>query len=305
MLSDLQETMTLTHIQVQDRAKRIAATLADSITGMIKIYPIPRGGIPAAYMVQSMLMYINRAARITEGPETANVFIDDIIDSGTTMQRYVEKYDGVPFFALVDKRTVPDSQMGWITFPWEGDTVGSFEDNVRRILQYVGEDVNRGGLLETPTRVAKAWRHWTRGYNQDPNEILKAFEDGGESYDEMVLVRHIPFYSHCEHHLAPFFGTADIAYIPNGRIVGLSKVSRLLDVFAARLQVQERLTAQVADALFDGLDAKGAAVSIRARHLCMESRGICKQGHETVTNALRGVFKQNLEVRAEFLATVK
>lgn len=181
----------------------------------------------------------------------------------------------------------------------------SMKATVRRLIQQIGEDPDRGGLLETPERVARAWTDWTRGYGQDPAEVLKVFEDGGEGYDEMVMVKDLPFYSHCEHHLAPFFGTASIAYIPNGKIVGLSKLSRLLDIFSRRLQVQERMTAQVADALMEHLDARGSAVSVRARHLCMESRGIQKQGSETITNALRGVFKEDAAARAEFLASVR
>lgn len=159
----------------------------------------------------------------------------------------------------------------------------------------------RPGLLETPMRVAKAWEFWTSGYGVDPAEVLKTFEDGAEGVDEMVLVKDIPFYSHCEHHMAPIFGTATIAYLPDGKIVGLSKLSRLLDVFARRLQVQERMTCQVADALMEHLKPKGAAVVVKARHLCMESRGVCQQGHHTVTSALRGVFKSEPEARAEFL----
>jgi GTP cyclohydrolase I len=118
--------------------------------------------------------------------------------------------------------------------------VSSIHYAFRLLLESLGEDPNRGGLLETPDRATKAWLAWTKGYHMCPKSVLKEFEDGGEKYDEMILVRDIPFYSHCEHHLAPFFGTADIAYIPNGKIVGLSKLSRLLDVFAHRLQVQEQ-----------------------------------------------------------------
>jgi GTP cyclohydrolase I len=159
----------------------------------------------------------------------------------------------------------------------------------------------RGGLVETPDRVAKAWEFWTSGYGVDPADVLKTFEDGAEGVDEMVLVKDIPFYSQCEHHLAPFFGTATIAYIPQGRVVGLSKLSRLLNIFARRLQVQERLTCQVADAMMDHLNPLGCGVVIKARHLCMESRGVCQQGHHTVTSALRGMFKDDAIVRAEFL----
>lgn len=176
------------------------------------------------------------------------------------------------------------------------------EEAVRDLLAFVGEDVCRGGLVETPTRVAKAWASWCSGYDQDPAAVLKVFEDGGEGCDEMVVQRDVPFYSHCEHHLAPFFGTATIAYVPEGgRIVGLSKLSRVLDIFARRLQVQERLTAQVADALMEHLTPRGAGVVIKARHLCMESRGVRQQGHHTVTSVLRGVFKEQPSTRAEFL----
>lgn len=173
---------------------------------------------------------------------------------------------------------------------------------IRRLLvQIIGENPERGGLVETPARVVKAWKHWTGGYDVDPASVLKVFEDGGELYDQMVTVRNIPFYSHCEHHLAPFFGTATVAYIPDGRIVGLSKISRLVDIFARRLQVQERLTAQIADAMELHLGAKGVGVCIRARHLCMESRGICQQGHHTETTALRGVIYSDAQARSEFL----
>lgn len=175
-------------------------------------------------------------------------------------------------------------------------------DIVRALLQEIGEDPDRSGLVETPARVAKAWAHWSRGYREDPAALLKVFEDGAERVDQMVLVRNIPVYSHCEHHLAPFFGVAHVAYIPDGRIVGLSKLSRLTDVFARRLQVQERLTNQIADALHEHLQPKGVGVMVRCRHLCMESRGIARQGSDTVTSALRGALLDQPAARAEFMA---
>lgn len=165
----------------------------------------------------------------------------------------------------------------------------------------VPEDL-REGLRETPHRVAKAWAEWTAGYALRAEDILKSFEDGGEKYDQMVLVRDIPLYSKCEHHLADIFGTAAVAYIPNGRIVGLSKLSRLVDMHGRRLQVQERLTDDIAGDLWRCLEPRGVGVIVRARHMCMESRGICQQGHHTVTCALRGVFKDDPTVRAEFMA---
>ena len=160
------------------------------------------------------------------------------------------------------------------------------ENDWRRFLKSLGEDPNRPGLLETPARVEKAWKHWTSGYTQNPADLLKTFEDGAEQYNEMIVVRNIPVYSHCEHHLAPFFGKATIGYMPDGKIVGLSKLTRLVECFSKRLQVQERLTIQVANAL-------------------MESRGIRTPGEETVTSAMLGELQPNLAMRTEFLALAR
>ena len=178
-------------------------------------------------------------------------------------------------------------------------------DDWRRLLQYLGEDPNRQGLLDTPQRVEKAWKHWTSGYDQDPAEILKVFEDGAEQYNELIVVRGIPVYSHCEHHLAPFFGTATVGYTPNGKIVGLSKLTRLVDCFAKRLQVQERLTIQIAEALMTHVEPLSVGVVVRCRHMCMESRGIRTPGEETVTSALLGEMRTNLGLRSEFLALAR
>jgi GTP cyclohydrolase I len=175
--------------------------------------------------------------------------------------------------------------------------------NLVKALEGVAPDKQlREGLSETPERMAKAWEFWTRGYSMKAEDILKVFEDGGETYDQMVCVKDIPIYSKCEHHLADIFGTATIAYIPNGRIVGLSKLSRLADMFARRLQVQERLTQQIADALWEHLKPVGVGVVIKARHMCMESRGVMQQGHHTVTTALHGAIKDQPSARAEFLS---
>lgn len=260
-----------------------------------KIFGVPRGGIPVALALAGTGPFI-----LVDDAEQADVIVDDLIDSGATRERYGDK----PFFALLDKRTWPHGN-AWVVFPWEGDSDGGIEDNVVRLLQYVGEDPTREGLLETPGRVAKAWQSWCSGYGQDPADVLKVFEDGAGAYDEMVVVKDIPLYSKCEHHLADIFGTATIAYIPNEehpKIVGLSKLSRLLDVYARRLQVQERLTGQVADALMEHLQPKGAGVVIKARHMCMESRGVRQQGHHTITSALRGAFKEQASTRAEFFS---
>lgn len=294
--------LKLTHNDVDGLVKKMAgAILRMPERRALKVYPIPRGGVPVVYALQH---YIN--IKIVNDPSDADIFIDDLIDSGITRDRYHKQFPNIPFYALIDKSDITLKaivRQSWIVFPWEvtdkGDESGT--DAVVRLLQVVGEDPKRGGLLETPGRVIKAWKHWTSGYDKNAKEILKQFEDGAEKYDQMVIVKDIPIYSHCEHHLAAIFGTATIAYIPNGKIVGLSKLSRLADMFARRLQVQERLTDQIADSLVEHLQPAGVGVIIKARHLCMESRGICQQGHHTITTALRGAIKEEPQTRAEFL----
>lgn len=168
------------------------------------------------------------------------------------------------------------------------------------------DGARREGLADTPKRVAIAFDQWFGGYDADIGAILSTqFQDGGEGYDEMVIVKDIPFYSKCEHHMADIFGTATVAYIPNGKVVGLSKLSRCVDAYARRLQVQERLTKQIADALVEHLQPHGVGVVIKARHMCMESRGVRQQGHHTITSALRGVLKSEADARAEFMALAR
>ena len=173
---------------------------------------------------------------------------------------------------------------------------------VRTIIRYIGEDPTREGLLDTPKRVLKAWREMTDGYSQDPAKILSTTFD--VAFDEMVILRRIPFVSFCEHHMLPFEGSADIAYLPTDRIVGLSKLARIVDVYAKRLQVQERLTQQIREAIDQQLKPLGAGVVIRASHTCMCYRGIKKRG-EMITSSLSGVLRTEPIARAEFLSLVK
>ena len=266
-----------------------------------KLYPIPRGGIAAAYAFVRRFNF-----EITDDPQDADFFFDDIIDSGATMEKWCDAYPGKPFLALIDK-TSPDCEYkgDWIVFPWEVEGESDITDNITRVLQYIGEDVEREGLHDTPKRVAKAFGDWFSGYGRDPAEVLKVFEDGAEDYDQMIVVKDIPIYSKCEHHMADIFGTVTIAYIPDGKIVGLSKLSRLADIFARRLQVQERLTNQIASSLQEHLAPKGVGVILKARHMCMESRGICQQGHHTITTSLTGVFLNEAATRAEFMALAR
>lgn len=172
--------------------------------------------------------------------------------------------------------------------------------HVESLLGLLDPQPTREGLRETPDRYIKAWAEWTSGHDVDTDGLLKTFSDGADSYDEMVFVGCIPFYSQCEHHLAPFFGVAHVGYVPCGKIVGLSKLPRLVDAFARRLSVQERITTQVADTIMKVLQPKGCGVVLQARHMCMESRGINRAGTVTTTAALRGNLKTEPDARAEF-----
>ena len=174
------------------------------------------------------------------------------------------------------------------------------EELVRRQLELIGEDPDREGLLKTPQRVAASLKWLTRGYERDARQVIgdALFE---ESHSNMIMVRDIELYSMCEHHMLPFYGKAHVAYIPNGRIVGLSKLPRVVDVFSQRLQVQERLTEQIAEAICEVLDPLGVGVVIEAYHLCMMMRGVQKQNSKTITSALRGVFRDDPKTRDEFL----
>jgi GTP cyclohydrolase I len=180
---------------------------------------------------------------------------------------------------------------------------GGFQAEIRRMLVALGEDPDRPGLYKTPARVEAAMRWLTRGYHHSVKEVVGRgiFE---EPHENMILVRDIELYSMCEHHMLPFFGRAHVAYLPHGRIVGLSKIPRIVEVFARRLQVQERLTDQIADALMEVLQPHGVGVLIEASHLCMMMRGVEKQNSRTVTSALRGAFRDDPATRAEFLQLV-
>ncbi|MCU1227074.1 MAG: cyclohydrolase FolE [Edaphobacter sp.] len=180
----------------------------------------------------------------------------------------------------------------------------STQELYRELLTRIGEDPTRDGLLRTPERMEKSMAFLTRGYAMDVTTVLHdALFD--VDYDEMVIVKDIEFFSMCEHHLLPFFGKAHIAYVPNGKVIGLSKIPRLVDVFSRRLQVQERLTRQVGDAITEAINPQGVAVILEAQHLCMMMRGVEKQHSSTVTSAMLGVFKTQLQTRNEFLSLVR
>lgn len=252
-----------------------------------KYYGVPRGGQVVAGILGNAVDNI----------EDCDVIVDDLIDSGSTLERY-SKYNK-PFAVLIDKRD--EMQNEWLVFPWEikEDGEETVEDNVTRLLQYFGEDVNREGLQDTPKRFVKFFNEFLN----PPDWNCTTFE--GEGYDEMIVQTNIPFHSLCEHHIAPFFGRGTIAYIPNKRIVGLSKLARTLETYARRLQNQERITTQVAEFLFEKLDPKGVAVQLTAKHMCMEMRGVRKHDAFTTTTKLLGYFKDNVDTRNEFLNAIR
>jgi len=192
-----------------------------------------------------------------------------------------------------------------ILSPSERPTQSEAEDAVRTLLKWMGEDVNREGLLDTPKRVAKAYKELFAGYDQDPSEVLgRTFEEVG-GYDDMVLVKDIAFHSHCEHHLVPIIGKAHVAYLPDGEVLGLSKIARTVDIFSHRLQTQENMTAQIAYSIDDALKPRGVAVMIEAEHMCMAMRGIKKQGSTTTTTCFTGAFRNDPAEQVSFLTHLR
>ncbi len=175
------------------------------------------------------------------------------------------------------------------------------EEAVRTILRYMGEDPDREGLKRTPERVASAFEYFSSGYRQDPKRAINGALFSEEEYQEMILCKDLDFYALCEHHLLPFMGKAHVAYLPNRKIVGLSKLARMVDIYARRLQVQERMTTQIAQTIMDEIDPLGVAVVLEAEHMCMRMRGIEKQNSFVTTSAMLGVFRTNIETRQEFI----
>ncbi len=178
------------------------------------------------------------------------------------------------------------------------------EQAVRVLLEWTGDNPDREGLIETPKRVVKAYEQFFEGYTQDPEEVLRKTFEEVEGYDEMVIVKDIRLESHCEHHMVPILGIAHVGYIPNNRVVGISKLARIVDIFGKRLQTQETMTSQIANTIQKVLDPKGVAVVIDANHQCMSTRGVHKTTSSTVTSAMKGIFKENAVTRHEFLSFV-
>lgn len=278
--------------------------------GMVNVYGVPRGGlVPASLMVTALRegrKGLNSQAliQLVNQPGHADLIVDDLIDSGATRERFLNEHPLAVFRAFIDKTTKPVKP--WYVFPWESsdEQEETIEDNVVRMLQFIGEDPARDGLKETPKRVAKAYAEMFRGYHEDPASVMKVFEL--DDCDEMVILRNIEFNSFCEHHMLPFIGRAHIAYLPDHKVIGISKLARLLDIFAARLQIQERIGIQVTTALDQYLTPRGSACVIEAKHMCMSCRGVSKQHSEMITSSLTGVFLEpGNSARQEFMSLIR
>lgn len=261
-----------------------------------RVFGVPRGGWGIAAILEELGLAVQ-----VDTPEEAEVIVDDIIDSGKTRCRIALLFPDTIFWAPYDKTR--EGGIPWLVFPWEGSAQEDGEEMITRILQFIGEDPNRPGLLETPKRVVKSWGELFSGYKKTPEEVLgKVFDS---DCDEMVICRDIEFYSTCEHHMIPFFGTVSIGYIPRGKVVGLSKLARLVEIYSRRLQIQEQFTQQIASAIMKYVpEALGAGVVVRAKHMCMCGRGVSKQGSSMVTSAMLGAFRQDATARSEFLRLI-
>lgn len=190
-----------------------------------------------------------------------------------------------------------------VAVPFRPDRAAA-EEAVRTLIRWAGDDPDREGLLDTPKRVTRAYEEWFAGYAEDPVDILARTFEETEGYDEMVVLKDVRFESFCEHHLAPILGSVDVAYLPASRVVGISKIARVIDVFAKRMQIQEKLTAQIANTIEHVLQPKGVAVVVRGQHQCMSTRGVHKTGVTMVTSRMLGAFRDNESTRREFLAIV-
>lgn len=260
------------------------------------VYGIPKGGMIAAGFL--------KRATITHNPAQANIILDDSVDSGKTKEKYVSQYPNARFVSLYDKQKQNDNR--WIVFPWEADHPAgedNIQQNIVRQLQYIGENPTREGLKNTPSRITRSWKELFVGYSQNPADILTTFS--ADRYDQIILLKDIEMFSMCEHHWLPFFGKAHVAYIPEERIIGVSKLARLVDIYAKRLQIQERIGEQVTGALMNYLKPKGAACIIEAVHMCMRMRGCSKQSSTMITSSLKGSFMDSAEARSELMRLIR
>lgn len=296
--------------EVEALVRQLAEKVKKSRKKYSNIYGIPKNGLIVAYLLSSKLG-IPVVSRKDLNFNTTLV-VDDLVDSGKTISKF-SACDCLVLISKKNKKNLPKHvkyvgrftpSTKWIDWYWENYQRDP-EDNVVRILEHLGEDPNRDGLKETPDRVVRSHKELFGGYKLKPEDVLKTTFSSG--YDEMILLRDIPLYSTCEHHMLPFIGVCHIAYIPgiSGKVVGISKLARLMEVYARRLQIQEQLTMQIGSTLVKYLKPKGVAVIIKATHLCIASRGVEKSGSSMVTSFTWGNFRKSVATREEFLRLIK
>lgn len=312
----MKEKMTIESFE--QKCKELAQMMNMS-KKILYLFPIPQGGIPVAMQLQKELIALGHkdVLLVDEDWFTANCvsqksvlwIVDDIIDSGRTMQKHcpggifqtvaLHLKEGSSFLpTYYGEKIGPQT---WIEYWWEKKGT-DIKDHLVRQIEYIGEDPNREGLLETPKRIVKSWDKIYGGYKVDISQLFKTFSDG--ACDSMVILKNIEFFSTCEHHLLPFHGKANIAYIPNGKVLGISKLARLLEAFSRRMQIQERIGEQVTESLMQYLDPLGAICVLEAQHFCMTARGVEKQNSVMVTSSIKGCFLE-YETRTEFLNLIK
>ena len=253
------------------------------------VWGIPRGGSVAAALTAQY------GAVVVGGPKNADIILDDVRDSGATGDHWQSHQPEAEMLYVVDKQV--EGITGWVHFPWEPSAQQDAEDTVRRLIEHIGENPARAGLEGTPERVVRSWGELFAGYAEQPK--LTWFAD---DTDEMIISQGITFYSTCEHHLLPFFGVAHVGYIPDGKVIGISKLSRIVEHYARRLQIQERLARQIGEAIAE--DVKGVAVHLEGQHMCMMARGVKQPNSTMTTNYLTGVFRTKHESRNEFLQAI-
>lgn len=269
---------------------------------VIELYGIPTGGSVIAAMVAGHLRDMGREVDILETPIPGAWILDDICDSGSTLKPY-KNYRTAVVHCRTKSLAIPTIHIEavdeWIIYPYEHQVAGS--EIVTRMIQLIGDDPTREGLIDTPARVLKAWEEVFVGYRGIEPKVTTFDSEGA---DQLITLRDIEFVSFCEHHILPFFGKAHVGYIPNGKILGLSKLARLVEYKSRRLQVQERLTEEIAKAIEETVAPKGVAVVLEAVHFCMIARGVKKAGQTMGTSVMRGVFRDKVEARDEFLTLI-
>ena len=294
--------MELTIKELDEKVNQLAQKIKKNGKKYENIYAIPRGGYLIGLILSDALRIPMELDKECIKKDT--LIVDDLIDSGKTLSQFPKNDKAVLFVKNGKKKSVTyyvDETNEWVKFPDEKDN--DVQEHIERIMQYIGEDTSREGLLETPKRVQRAYDEIFSGYKQNPKDLMKTFTQG--TCEEMVILKNCEFYSTCEHHMFPFFGHVSIGYIPNKKVIGISKLARLVDLYAKRMQIQERMTTQIADTIMKELDARGVYVVCEGVHFCMRSRGVKKQDASMITSAVRGVFKKDPKARQEFLSLIK